>query len=69
MPLPTVGGHQAFKPATETATGGAHSRKYKDRKKAQHGQGGAYQPNEEALESLAELKRERGIDNGTPQPD
>ncbi len=61
MALPPIHGQQNFKPATETSTGGALARKFKQRKK-DSAKGGEYTPHPEALASLEELKRERGLD-------
>lgn len=61
MALPPVGGQQAYKPATETATGGAYARKFKEQKKGAISDSKSYEPNKEAMASLEELKRERGI--------
>ena len=62
MALPPIHGMQNYRPNLNTATGGAEARAFKERK--HHSSEDTdlnYEPNSEALASLMELKRERGL--------
>lgn len=63
MKLPTPGSIEGFRPSLDTSTGGSNAASFKKRKKgASHASPEGYTPNADALASLAELKRERGLE-------